>query len=401
MNVINRPVSELIPYERNTKQHDKTQIANVAESIKQFGFVQPVVVDKDGVIVIGHCRVLAAKKLGMKEVPCVCVDDLTPEQVNALRIVDNKSAESPWDFNILSEELPDLDMSAFEFDWWFPEEENEDEEYIDYEETKRQFQERMAACELSEDDEEYQEFLQKFEAKKTTDDCYTPENVYEVIKNWAVEKYGLHGRTIVRPFYPGGDFENEKYPNGCVVIDNPPFSILAKIKKFYTSNGIDFFMFCQSLTMLSGNDDGVNYVCADAQITYENGAQISTGFVTNLGDYKIISAPDLYKAVKEENDKNLAKIRRHFDKYKYPDHVLTASMLNYYAKYGIVFELKVDDIHFIRELESQREQGKSIYGSGFLLSDAMAAEKAAAEKAAAIEWTLSEKELEIIKNLGK
>ena len=86
MNVTNRPVSELIPYERNTKQHDKTQIANVAESIKQFGFVQPVVVDKDGVIVIGHCRVLAAKKLGMKEVPCVCVDDLTPEQVNALRI---------------------------------------------------------------------------------------------------------------------------------------------------------------------------------------------------------------------------------------------------------------------------------------------------------------------------
>lgn len=123
MNVETRSVKELIPYAKNAKKHDKRQIANVAESIKQFGFVQPVVVDKDGVIVIGHCRVLAAKKLGMKEVPCVCVDDLTPEQVNALRLVDNKSAESEWDMDLLADELPDLDMSAFDFDWGLPEEE--------------------------------------------------------------------------------------------------------------------------------------------------------------------------------------------------------------------------------------------------------------------------------------
>lgn len=89
----------------------------MAESIKQYGFVQPVVIDRDGVIVIGHCRVDAAKKLGMKTVPCVCVDDLTPEQVNALRLVDNKSNESEWDMDLLAEELPGLDLSAFEFDW--------------------------------------------------------------------------------------------------------------------------------------------------------------------------------------------------------------------------------------------------------------------------------------------
>ena len=115
MKVANRNLAELMPYAGNAKKHDSTQIANVAESIRQFGFVQPIVIDRDDVIVIGHCRALAAKKLGMKEVPCVCVDDLTPEQVNALRIVDNKSNESPWDFDVLHDELAELDLRDFDF----------------------------------------------------------------------------------------------------------------------------------------------------------------------------------------------------------------------------------------------------------------------------------------------
>lgn len=117
MNVQNRKLSELTPYPGNAKKHDKKQIANVAESIRQYGFVQPIVVDRDDVIIIGHCRALAAKKLGMDEVPCVSMDDLTPEQVNALRLVDNKSNESDWDFDLLAGELPGLDLSAFDFDW--------------------------------------------------------------------------------------------------------------------------------------------------------------------------------------------------------------------------------------------------------------------------------------------
>lgn len=115
MKIIQKNVNELIPYEKNAKKHDETQIKNVAESIKQYGFVQPVVVDKDNVIVIGHCRVLAAKQLNMKTVPCVCVDELTEEQVKALRLVDNKTNESPWDFDLLSEELEELDMDLSEF----------------------------------------------------------------------------------------------------------------------------------------------------------------------------------------------------------------------------------------------------------------------------------------------
>lgn len=117
MNVQNRKLSELTPYPGNAKKHDKKQIANVAESIRQYGFVQPIVVDRNDVIIIGHCRALAAKKLGMDEVPCVSMDDLTPEQVNALRLVDNKSNESDWDFDLLDEELSGLDLSAFDFDW--------------------------------------------------------------------------------------------------------------------------------------------------------------------------------------------------------------------------------------------------------------------------------------------
>ena len=121
MKIVQKRLSEITPYEKNAKKHDKTQIDNVAESIRQYGFVQPIVIDRDGVIVIGHCRALAAKKLGMENVPCVCVDELTEEQVKALRLVDNRSNESDWDFDLLADEIPGLDLSAFDFDWGLPE----------------------------------------------------------------------------------------------------------------------------------------------------------------------------------------------------------------------------------------------------------------------------------------
>lgn len=132
MEVKSLKLDSITPYGKNAKKHDKRQINNVAESIRQYGFVQPIVVDRDGVIVIGHCRALAAKKLGMEEVPCVCVDDLTPEQVNALRLVDNKSNESDWDFDLLSVELPGLDLSAFDFDWGLRDELNDSVVEDDY-----------------------------------------------------------------------------------------------------------------------------------------------------------------------------------------------------------------------------------------------------------------------------
>lgn len=129
MKITEMSVKNLKPYAKNTKKHDKTQIANVAESIKQYGFVQPIVVDKDNSIVIGHCRYEAAKKLKLETVPCVCVDELTDEQVKALRIVDNKSNESPWDMEFLADELAEVDLSAFDFDFGLGENENEENPY--------------------------------------------------------------------------------------------------------------------------------------------------------------------------------------------------------------------------------------------------------------------------------
>ena len=119
MNVIKKNIDDLRPYEKNAKKHDDTQIKNVAESIKQFGFVQPIVIDADGVIVIGHCRYEASRRLGLKEVPCVMVDELSDDQVKALRLADNKTNESPWDSELLNEELQTLfgkiDMNDFGF----------------------------------------------------------------------------------------------------------------------------------------------------------------------------------------------------------------------------------------------------------------------------------------------
>lgn len=284
MDVKNIPIGEIVPYARNAKKHDKRQIDNVAESIRQYGFVQPVVIDRDGVIVIGHCRVLAAKKLGMEAVPCVCVDDLTPEQVNALRLVDNKTNESDWDMDLLSMELPEIDLSVFDFDWDF---QDTDETELTNEEREQEFKERMERGELSDDDEEYQEFLKKFEAKKTTDDCYTPANIYDVAKQWCLKKYKLGNPPVVRPFYPGGDYKKESYPKGCVVIDNPPFSIISEICEWYTKNGIAYFLFAPTLTLLGIMRGKTNYVACGSGVVYENGASVNTSFVTNLGRKKL------------------------------------------------------------------------------------------------------------------
>ena len=115
MEIITRKVSELTPYGKNAKTHDEKQIANVANSIKRFGWQQPIVVDEQGVVVIGHCRLLAAKKLGLREVPVTIASGLTEDEVKELRIADNKTNESPWDFGLLDEEICNLTFDGFDF----------------------------------------------------------------------------------------------------------------------------------------------------------------------------------------------------------------------------------------------------------------------------------------------
>ena len=110
-------LSEIKPYKNNAKKHDKCQIENVAESIKQFGWRQPVVIDKNKVIIIGHCRYEAAKLLGYETIPCNIAEDLTEEQTKKLRLLDNKLNESEWDLDLLPLELEELDMEEFGLDW--------------------------------------------------------------------------------------------------------------------------------------------------------------------------------------------------------------------------------------------------------------------------------------------
>jgi len=110
---------DLHPYEKNAKKHPQEQIEHIKNSIKEFGFRQNLVVDKDNVVIIGHGRLEAAKQLGIEYVPCIKAENLTEEQVKALRLADNKVAESEWDFDLLDAELDDIfdiDMSDFGFD---------------------------------------------------------------------------------------------------------------------------------------------------------------------------------------------------------------------------------------------------------------------------------------------
>jgi ParB-like chromosome segregation protein Spo0J len=124
-------VADLKPYERNAKKHDDKQIRNVMESIRQFGFAQPIVCDKNNIVIIGHCRLIAAKRLGLRTVPVLRMEELTEEQAQKLRLLDNKLNESEWDMELLAEDIPTLDFSDFDIDWGLPEEEETVEEIIE------------------------------------------------------------------------------------------------------------------------------------------------------------------------------------------------------------------------------------------------------------------------------
>lgn len=144
MDIVEKPIGELVPYENNPRYNDRA-VNDVAKSIELYGFKVPIVIDKNGVIVCGHTRVKAAERLGMQSVPCVVADDLTDEQIKAFRIADNKVSEgATWDFEKLEIELEGLDFSEFDFgiDFDFL---NEDEDS-----TEREEQETFSIDEIEE-----------------------------------------------------------------------------------------------------------------------------------------------------------------------------------------------------------------------------------------------------------
>lgn len=138
MNITYKKLTDITPYEKNPRRNDEAVNA-VAESIKQFGFKVPLVLDKDGVIVTGHTRYKAAQKLGLEEVPCIVADDLNKAQIKAYRLADNKVSEiAEWDEDLLWEELQelanmDVSMEVFGFETFDIEEEDVEAEEDFYE----------------------------------------------------------------------------------------------------------------------------------------------------------------------------------------------------------------------------------------------------------------------------
>ena len=383
-------IEKIKPYENNAKIHGAEQVEKLKASIEEFGFLTPCLIDKNYNLIAGHGRVMAAKEIGMEKVPCVFIEGLTEAQRKAYTLADNRLGElGTWDMDVVVGELEalrdadfDIELTGFTLDGvsndWFEQHERND--------ASRQ-----------EGNEEYNEFLDKFEIPKTTDDCYTSDLVYDAVAEWVVKEYGVNRKQFVRPFYPGGDYQNSKYPKDSIVVDNPPFSILSEILKFYTERGIKFFLFAPALTLFSSSAGATACaIGAGAQIIYENKANVSTSFLTNLEmEYRFRSAPDLYQAVQKACEEIAKENNRELAKNEFPDEVITSTKLSYFSKYGVEFKVRREESEHIRQLDAQKEKGSGIFGSGYLIS-----EKAAAEKAAAEKWVLSDREIEIVKSLG-
>lgn len=408
-------LAELTPDPDNAKDHPAWQVDQIKASIEQFGNLDPIGVwGPQNLIVEGHGRYEALKELGYQEAEVIRLDQLTDEERRAYALAHNQTTmTSGFDPDLLKlnlDSIQEIDMSLFGFrtgDWFTDRERND---------TSRQ-----------EGNDEYNEFLDKFEQPKTTDDCYTPDLVYEAVAEWVENEYGVSGSNFVRPFYPGGDYQAHKYKSTDIVVDNPPFSILAEILAFYCENKIPFFLFAPTLTLFSGRGLDVSYLPAGVGVTYENGASVNTSFITNMEKaYKIRTVPTLYDAVKRANDKNLEETKKAMPKYEYPAELVTAAGLSRYSVHGVDFCIRKNECERVQALDAMKSYDKAIFGGGYLLSEEatkrnIEATKKKAENIrqaemkrleAAIDggvdikadgimvWKLSDRELEIVKGLG-
>lgn len=400
-NVQQVPVKAIKPYERNAKDHSAEQVEKIAASIQEFGFLSPCLVDKGNNLIAGHGRVEAAKLLGLESVPCVCVDDLTEAQKRAYIIADNKLTEmGAWNYEILEEELAELNAMDFDVDLTGFEIQVDS----DWFETRERWDDSGEG-----ESEEYNEFLEKFEQKKTTDDCYTPDAVYDAAADYVAEFLGVPRDKMIRPFYPDGDYVNEKYPKGYAVVDNPPFSIMSEIVRFYTERDIPFFLFAPTLTLFSA----ARAECCTAMpigvaITYENGACVNTSFLTNMvGDgVRVKTDPVLYDRMYEANKETYLATHKEWPKYEYPPEVITATGMALLSRHGVVFEVPSDHCTRITALDAQADYEKAIYGGGYLLSREYTEKRKEADSRKVVKeekvtvWELSDREREMVEALG-
>jgi len=253
------------------------------------------------------------------------------------------------------------------------------------------------------------DYLAKFEAKKTSDDTFTPDNIYNAVRDWVFARYALDPATVVvRPFWPGADYQTADYPDNCVVIDNPPFSILSKIVDWYNGHNIRYFLFAPYLSNLNlGNGIKCGHVIAPCDVLYANGATIDTSFVSNLDpDTLAETAPDLRSRLLLADAENRGASRRNLPKYAYPESVITSAGLGRLCKHGAHYRVRRGAAAFVRTLDAM--QGRGIFGGALLLSRQAVEDRKAAEDSVGLPpqdaagrtaWTLSDREREIAAGL--
>lgn len=247
-------------------------------------------------------------------------------------------------------------------------------------------------------------FVEKFKPKKTTDDCYTPQSIYDTVLDWSRKNLKIPADAIIeRPFWPGADYTSYNYTPKSIVVDNPPFSILSKIVDYYLANNIHFVLFAPGLTLFCDVCDKprVTAIVAAGNVTYENGANIMTSFLTDLypGEPYAVGSHSLFKeiynvSIKQKNGYVRTPI-------KHEEHVITSSILAKYAAHNIPFVIPRDEARYVRCYGVNKHK---IYGSGYMLSSRLAAERLAAERLlaerlAAEQIKLSISDYEIIKEL--
>ena len=273
-----------------------------------------IAVEHEGKYVVlgGNLRLAAGKFLNLKTMPVEVVEDCTTAKMKEIAIKDN-GAFGQWDASALLAEWGDSPLG----EWG------------------------VVKDDPLADDENYKKFVEKFQPKKTTDDCYTPPAVYDAVCDYLEEEYHLNRADFVRPFVPGGDYKAYKYPKNSVVVDNPPFSIIGDIVSFYKEHGIPFFLFGQGTTILNYASSGCCAICIGAAVVYENGANVCTSFYSGLPQDKGIlakSAPKLATAIRKAQglDDDSYSANR-----KYDEHIVLSSFLDTLSRYGFTFEIPV------------------------------------------------------------
>lgn len=243
---------------------------------------------------------------------------------------------------------------------------------------------------------DYESYVAKFRTAnfaKTTDDTYTPQDVYEAVLRYVGTVTDLSGREILRPFYPGGDYERAGYPEDGVVVDNPPFSQFTRICRFYSARGIPFFLFGPGMTIFSCCSC-CTAVVADTQITFDNGAVVKCNFASNLfGDTVAMTSPELAAMIAAcPSQRQPPKL----PKYEYPPEVLSVSDMQTLCRGGVDFSVGRSECRIIRNLDLHPKKG-GLYGNHLLLAEA----KAEAKADCTVRIGLSARERRMVERLGK